>query len=136
MRRKRKKVHQMRGYRRGYGSKKKHRGKGSKGGKGWGGSTKHNRSYVYTKARDHFGHTGFHSLHPTTRAINVGDLESFAPGEVNLTALGYHKLLSKGSVTKSFAITVGQCTTGAKKKIEQSGGTVAGTVTEKKAKKK
>ena len=28
-----KKVHKMRGYRRGYGAKKKHRGKGSKGGK-------------------------------------------------------------------------------------------------------
>ena len=127
----------MRGYRRGYGSKKKHRGKGSKGGKGWGGSTKHNRSRVYSYERNHFGHTGFHSLHRKHKAINVGDLESFTSTDINLTDLGYDKLLSKGAVTKAFTVRVEQCTAGAKAKIEKAGGTVEGaTITKKNVKKK
>ena len=58
-----KKVQKMRGSKtHGYGAKKKHRGKGSKGGKGYGGSTKHNRTYIYAYEPEHFGHKGFHSM--------------------------------------------------------------------------
>ena len=121
----RKKVHKMRGYRRGYGSKKKHRGKGSKGGKGFGGSTKHRRSWVYTKAPDHFGYTGFHPLGKKPKALNVGDLERLATdGTVDLTALGYGKLLSKGAVRAPLTVRVAAATEKAKAKVEKAGGKV------------
>src|SRR3989338_1352593 len=97
----RKKITRQRGKRwHGWGAKKKHRGKGSRGGKGWGGSTKHKRSYVYTYAPEHLGYKGFHSLKKKERAINVGELEKFlAEGkkELDLNELGYGKLLSKGN---------------------------------------
>ncbi|MBI2971950.1 MAG: uL15 family ribosomal protein [Candidatus Aenigmarchaeota archaeon] len=125
MKRRTKKVHKMRGYRRGYGSKKKHRGKGSKGGKGWGGSTKHNRSYVYSYARDHFGHTGFHPLGRKVMAINVGELQKLASnGTVHLAEFGYGRLLSRGTVAVSLTVHVAYCSPKAKEKIEKAGGKV------------
>lgn len=119
----RKKVHNMRGYRRGYGSKKKHRGKGSKGGKGMGGSTKHKRSYIYAYDRQHFGYKGFHSLQKKEKAINVGELAQFG-SDINLTELGYGKLLSKGAVTAALTVRVAACSPKAREKIEAAGGKI------------
>ena len=131
-----KKVHKMRGYRRGFGSKKKHRGKGSKGGKGYGGSTKHNRSFVYTKERDHFGHKGFSSLKKKDVIIKIKDLEKVCGGknEVDLIALGYTKLLSDGDISKSLTVRISKISKKAKEKIEKAGGSVTG-LEEKKLKK-
>lgn len=106
----------------GWGAKKKHRGKGSKGGKGYGGSTKHKRSYIYAHERDHFGGKGFYALKKKDKTINVGELEKFGSNEIDLTALRYDKLLSKGSVSKPFSVKVKKFSKKAKEKIEKAGG--------------
>ncbi len=120
-----KKVRKMRGtmtY--GYGAKKKHRGKGSQGGKGWGGSTKHKRSFIYAYKTDHFGHKGFHSLAKGEKVINVGELEKIGKGEINLTQLGFGKLLGEGKISASITVHVNQFSKSAKEKIEQAGGKI------------
>lgn len=121
----RRKITRQRGQRsHGWGAKKKHRGKGSRGGKGWGGSTKHKRSYVYTYEPDHFGYKGFHSLKKKGKAINVGDLEKFGKSEIDLTELGYNKLLAKGNISSSIVVKVTKSSPKAKEKIEKAGGKV------------
>lgn len=111
----------------GYGSKKKHRGKGSKGGKGFAGSTKHKKQMVLAKNPDHFGHTGFHPLGKTeNKIINIGDLENLARGknEINLEELGYQKLLGNGEISSPLTIHVAQSSKSAKEKIEKAGGKI------------
>ena len=108
----------------GYGSKKKHRGKGSKGGKGYAGSHKHKYSYIVKYEPNHFGFKGFISLKSKPKTINVGDLERFETTKINLSFLGYEKLLGKGNITKAFEIKVKSSSKRAKEKIESAGGKV------------
>ncbi len=121
------KVQKMRGKRtHGYGSKKKHRGGGSHGGRGYGGSHKHKYSLITTKEPNHFGYKGFHSLKKKLRIINLDQLEKIAEGkkEINLTELGYDKLLGRGSISTPLKIKVKFCSSSAKEKLEQAGGKI------------
>lgn len=131
----------------GYGSKKKHRGKGSKGGKGYAGSHKHKWIKIIKEEPDHFGKHGFTSVRKKENVIiNVKDLEKlikdFREGkmkieheeikeddekiEINLTKLGYDKLLGKGkiNVNKPILIFVKSFSKQAKQKIESVGGKI------------
>ena len=120
------KVHKMRGYRRGFGSKKKHRGGGSQGGHGFAGMHKHKYSLAVSYPKFGRGKKGFHSRKPRERAINIGDLGKLVKeGEtsINLTALGYGKLLSRGKAAK-LNITVKSCSAKAMQKVEAAGGKV------------
>lgn len=114
----------------GWGSKKKHRGKGSKGGRGYGGSHKHKYSYIVNYEPDHYGYKGF--VRPRkreVRIINVGDVEKILAarehGEIlDLASLGYSKLLSKGNISVAVKIRIPRCSEKAKLKIEKAGGVV------------
>jgi large subunit ribosomal protein L15 len=126
------KIRKMRGSKTcGYGSKKKHRGKGSKGGKGYAGSHKHKWTYIVKYEPDHFGKHGFTPVkRKEAKTINVGELEellkknSLEKNEIDLTELGYEKLLGKGKVTKPFIIKVKEFSEIAKRKIESAGGKI------------
>jgi len=126
---KRKKVRKMRGsHTHGYGSKKKHRGKGSRGGKGYAGSDKHKKSYISRYEPEHFGKHGFTSLKKlkkSIRIINLDGLEKISKGnEIDLTQLGYDKLLGKGNVTRPLTIRVKLFSKMAKDKVEKVGGKI------------
>jgi len=129
---KNRKIRKMRGSKTcGYGSKKKHRGKGSKGGKGYAGSHKHKWTYIVKYEPDHFGKHGFTPIkRKEAKTINVGELEkvlkkiNLEKNEINLSELGYEKLLGKGKVTKPFIIKVKEFSEIAKNKIESVGGKV------------
>ena len=108
----------------GYGSKKKHRGKGSKGGKGYAGSHKHKYSYIVKYEPSHFGFKGFAGYKKKPLFINVDKLEMFNKKELDLTSLGYEKLLGRGNITKPINVKVHHCTKKAKEKIEKAGGKV------------
>ena len=125
-----KRIRQMRGQGgAGYGGKKKHRGKGSQGGKGWAGSTKHKRSYVYNYAPYHFGYKGFR---PPTAVLtedvilNLDDVEKIVAKEgkkeIDLTAMGYTKLLGRGKLAKPLAIKIARASAAAKEAVESAGG--------------
>ena len=110
----------------GWGTKKKHRGSGSQGGAGWGGAKKGKRTFIYAHEPEHFGKKGFFSLHKKINIINVGDLEEIAgeAKEIDLNALNYQKLLSRGIINKPLHVTVSSCSPRAKEKIEKAGGKI------------
>jgi len=121
------KTRKMRGKRwHGYGGKKKHRGGGSKGGKGFGGSHKHKYSYITRYEPDHYGYKGFHSLKKKDVAINLDQVQKLAEQskkkEIDLTALGYTKLLSRGELKEPLTIKIKKSSAAAKEKVEKISG--------------
>lgn len=111
----------------GWGSKKKHRGGGSQGGHGFGGSHKHKFSLIVTKMPEHFGYKGFVSRKKKTgKEININEAIKLAGGknELNLTEHGYTKLLGSGIVSKPMTISVAKFSKKAKEKIEKAGGKI------------
>jgi large subunit ribosomal protein L15 len=110
----------------GYGSQKKHRGAGSRGGKGRAGISKHNK-LKYWKRGESVGKLGFISLKQKKgkgNFLNLRDLERLASGkkEINLTELGYDKVLGSGEIKKPLVVKAKAFSPQAKSKIEKSGG--------------
>lgn len=136
------KIRKMRGSRTcGYGNTQKHRGAGSRGGRGMAGSKKHKWSYVSKYLPGYFGvrHFKRHSgVVEDIKTINVGDIEKklemfFSEKKVelknkkyilNLRDMGYNKLLGSGKISRPMVITVDSCSKLALKKIEDAGGSI------------
>ena len=139
---KRKKVGKYRGSsNHGGGMRKKRRGAGSRGGRGMAGTGKRAGQKKAGIKYAYLGSVGFRARRDATvvRAINIGDLtvekldrwvtEGKAAKEgkgysVNLTALGYTKLLGAGDVAVALKVTVERCSAQAAEKIKASGGDV------------
>jgi large subunit ribosomal protein L15 len=125
---KRKKTEKMRGSKtHGYGSKKKHRGGGSKGGKGQAGQFKHKKTFFkrWGKAKQpRFKSLEHRGIRPREKAINLGNLIKLAEGrtEINAAEFGYGKVLSEGVLEKAVTIKAKKFSERAKAKIEASGG--------------
>lgn len=131
-----KKVSRMRGSKsHGYGGKKKHRGKGSRGGKGLANIFKHKRVWVKKKRPDLLKRNkGFKSLSqrgikPVVKAINVGDIirvlkDADLKKEVKLSDYGYDKLLGSGEIKVPLKIKVNFFTERAEQKIQKAGGKI------------
>jgi large subunit ribosomal protein L15 len=120
------KIRKFRGSRtQGYGRIGQHRDSGSKGNRKVG-RHKHLWSKVVTQCPNYFGKHGFHSPQAKNRIespINLLKLDQLATGaEINLTELGYTKLLGTGKLTKKLTITIAAASTSAKTKIEAAGG--------------
>jgi len=120
------KTRKMRGHTtHGYGSKKKHRGRGSKGGSHYAGSHKHHYVKIMKFEPEHFGKHGFASLKKKGKTVNVGELEKLtSESEIDLAKLGYAKLLGKGRVGKPLTVKVANFSRHAKEKIEKAGGKI------------
>lgn len=140
---KRKKNSRLRGsHTHGWGAKKKHRGSGSRGGRGRAGSGKRADSKKPSIWNDptYFGKHGFIPKGPakTYEGISIKTIEDSlnsliaqgaakASGDatsIDLTAAGYTKLLSSGTPTRKLAITVTMASPRAIEKIKAAGGTV------------
>lgn len=130
---KQKKIRKQRGHRtHGYGSPKKNRGKGSHGGRGYAGSTKHMKLWIKKNEPDRIGKRGFQSLKGKgvvkVKAINLRDLARIISrknitGDIDLKALGYDKLLGSGQASGKLTVK-GRVSAKAKEKIEKAGGNV------------
>ncbi|MCS7106176.1 MAG: 50S ribosomal protein L15 [Candidatus Aenigmarchaeota archaeon] len=136
--RRKKKVRKYRGHRTyGYGSHKKHRGKGSRGGRGFAGMHKHKWSYTVKYAKDHFGKRGFKSPQKKEiKGINLEELDKKAESlleqkiaekegekiKINVLKLGYEKVLGSGELTKPLIIEAKFFSKKAIRKIEEAGG--------------
>ena len=93
-------------------------------------------SYVTTYEPDYFGKHGFISRQSKTRntnVINLAKLEALSTqlptqteGQqtIDLTSIGYAKLLGTGKLTKPLTIKVQSCSKSAAKKIKQAGGKI------------
>jgi large subunit ribosomal protein L15 len=132
---KERKTRKMRGSRtHGYGRIGQHRDAGSKGQRKVG-RHKHLWSYVVTHEPDYFGKHGFtspRSLKRKENTINIKQLNELSTQtasekgktNVNLTSLGYTKLLGTGKITKPLIVSVPSCSKSAEEKIKKAGGQV------------
>lgn len=138
--RKRRKVRKLRGSRTmGWGSRKKHRGAGERGGRGLAGLHKHRWPYALKYMPEHFGKRGFVRPPAVSRvvsAVNVGDLDQrleeflqkgLAKREaerivIDVTKLGFEKVLGRGRVTRPFDVIAKEFSESAKRKLEEAGG--------------
>jgi large subunit ribosomal protein L15 len=130
--RKEKKIRKKRGHRTcGYGGQKKHRGGGSRGGRGNAGLHKHKFMKMLKYMPDHFGKVGFkrHFVRKL-KAINIDELnklleEKFGKIEgevkVSLKELGYDKLLGKGMVKYRMIVEARAFSKKALEKLEEAG---------------
>ncbi|MEM3673020.1 MAG: uL15 family ribosomal protein [Candidatus Bathyarchaeia archaeon] len=131
------KIRKKRGSRtQGYGRVGQHRKSGSKGYRK-AGRHKHLWSYVIKYEPEYFGKKGFtspKSLKRKVKTINVGKLDEIVKkisvGEkngkflVDLTSLGYTKLLGAGKITKPLIVKVASCSRLAAEKIKEVGGEI------------
>jgi large subunit ribosomal protein L15 len=127
MAQKRKKVVKMRGSKtHGYGSKKKHRGGGSHGGKGLSGRFKHKKTFFKRWGYDKdakFKSLEQRNMREGLKAINVGDLIKLTDkNEIDASEFGYGKVLSEGILDRPVTIKARKFSERAKAKIEASGG--------------
>ena len=122
-------THKVRGRSRYHGrGMKAGRGAGKRGGRGNAGI---NNNRVMTRIKYMPGHWGMHgfNIDPSLRvvkvSINLQQVEEMADGKsINLTELGFDKLLGKGKINKSLNITVNEASSLAVKKVEAAGGSV------------
>jgi len=126
----RKKSRRMRGSKtHGWGAKKKHRGAGSQGGRGQAGMLKHKKSWMLQNDPHHFGKIGFKvpiEVKNKYKAITLKDIDVLAKklnkNEIDLSELGFDKVLSNGKLTQALTIKAKRFVEKAKQKIEEAGG--------------
>jgi large subunit ribosomal protein L15 len=127
------KIRKTRGSRtQGFGRIGQHRDSGSKGYRKVG-RHKHLWSYVVTHEPDYFGKSGFtspKSLKTHDYTINIQKLTEMTPTQkdgkniIDLTSLGYTKLLGTGRISKAIVVTVPSVSKMAQEKILEAGGEV------------
>jgi large subunit ribosomal protein L15 len=137
--RKRRKHKKFRGRRTYHGSHKKWRGGGSRGGRGKAGLHKHKWTYTVKYAPEHFGKFGFKrppEVVKEVKAINLKELDQLAEKlleqklaekeedkiKINLSKLGYEKVLGSGKVTKPLIVEAKFFSKQAIKKLEEAKG--------------
>jgi large subunit ribosomal protein L15 len=86
---------------------------------------------VVTHEPDYFGKKGFtsrQSLMRKEKTINIAQLSELPleadVAQVDLTSMGYTKLLGTGKITKPLTITVAACSKTAAEKVEKAGGKI------------
>ena len=115
----------------GYGMSKKHRGGGSRGGRGNSGMMKQKKTWMVKNDPDRFGRHGFKvpvKAKNIVISINLRDLDILAKKlnitEIDISEFGYDKILSTGKLTQPLTIKAKKIVEKARKKIEESGGKV------------
>ncbi|MBI3036250.1 50S ribosomal protein L15 [Candidatus Woesearchaeota archaeon] len=138
--RRKKDVKQRGSHTHGWGSKKKHRGSGNRGGKGMAGTGKRGdakKPSIWQE--EYFGKHGFvHKNATQVEAVNVEFIDQNIEKLVKLNAakqqdgvfvvniadLGFDKLLGKGKVTKKLRVTADYASAGAVEAVKSAGGEV------------
>ena len=126
----------------GWGSPKKHRGSGSRGGVGNAGAGKKGQQKMTTKhnLREYIGRYGFTrppAVMVIKKTINIDEIEKhidnfIAEGcakkgkdivEIDISKAGYDKVLGRGKITTKMKITAGEFSKGAIDRIQKAEGT-------------
>lgn len=125
----------------GYGRVGQHRKGGGRGGKGKAGGRKHFWIQTLKYNPDRYKKVGFKppsALEPPLETINIGELKDLAqktlgtdrvenfsdPVELDLTQLGFNKLLGRGKIGFPLRLKVSSYTTRAREKVEAAGGVI------------
>ena len=121
------------------GCTKKRRGTGNKGGKGKAGMGKQHWTWTVIHEPNYFGKHGFKRPQKMIKKVNVVNLnyleeqadklieqgKASKEGDaivIDVTELGYDKVLAKGKITKAYKISAPQFSASAIEKIEELGG--------------
>jgi len=140
MAKKRKKRSRLRGRKTcGYGSRKKHRGKGSRGGKGMAGTGKradHHKTFILKYMPGYFGKRGFKPIKKRELTkINLDEIEKKldmflqsgiakrTPDGIEINLQNY-KILGAGKLSSKFIVKAKAFSSQAKDKIEKAGGKI------------
>jgi large subunit ribosomal protein L15 len=121
MRKHKKKIYRMRGKRtHGGGASKNRRGKGSRktNKRTFTTNIAHVRKYEPWRINK----KGFVSLNRGERAVNLSYLDGRADKEIDVTTIGFGKVLGGGNLTKPLKIKAHVFSKKAKEKIEKAGG--------------
>lgn len=117
----------------GWGAMKKHRGKGNKGGAGNAGSGKRGdaKKPANWNDRKYFGKYGFKRKKKELLTLSIATIEQKYTTEsiLDMTKLGFDKLLGQGTPTKKYNITIAKASKKAIEKIKKAGGTITLTET-------
>ena len=121
----------------GWGQIGQHRQSGSRGGVGAAGKHKHYWIRTVIQEPNHFGHDSFYSVNrrPVNKWLNVRDVDSLmehhgvirendTKPSLDLSSLGYDKLLGGGKIRGRVTLHIGRVTGTAKEKVEAAGGEV------------
>jgi len=119
----------------GWGQIGQHRASGHKGGLGQSGLHKHHFIRMLLTDPKHFGHDSTHPPHPNLvrKWASIRDLDDifakFGKQEggkklIDLTELGYDKLLGGGQIKNAYVVKVEKFSASAEEKVKQSGGEV------------
>jgi len=122
----------------GYGFRKKHRGKGSKGGKGMAGTGKRadqKKTFIIKYYPEYFGKKGFKSKKKRLEVINLIEIEKKLPVFLKqkiakkisggtAVDLPNYKILGMGKPKQKLFIKASAFSKKAKEKIEQAGGKI------------
>ncbi|HVZ62468.1 MAG TPA: uL15 family ribosomal protein [Candidatus Nitrosotalea sp.] len=119
----------------GWGQIGQHRASGHKGGLGQSGLHKHHFIRMLMTDPKHFGHDSTHPPHPNLvrKWASVRDLDDIYAKHgkqeggkklIDLTELGYDKLLGGGQTENAYVVKVEKFSASAEEKIKQSGGEV------------
>lgn len=121
------------------GCSKKRRGAGNRGGKGQAGGHKHHWTWMVKFDPKHFGKYGFKRPQGASQVFNPVNVDfldensdkllsqGIATEEdnkiiIDVTELGYNKVLGKGKISKALTIKAPQFSKSAISKIENAGG--------------
>ncbi|MFO7872705.1 MAG: uL15 family ribosomal protein [Candidatus Undinarchaeales archaeon] len=136
---KKKKVRKHRGRKTGYGHKKKHRGAGSRGGRGKAGLQKHKKSWTQKNQPDRFGKSKMKRVSKKLDVINLDQINNMARKKsLKEISLKGYKVLGRGNLNKKLKISANSFSESALNKINEAGATaeVIGKGKEKIEKKK
>ena len=118
------KTQKMRGSRScGYGRKKRHRGKGNKGGSGMAGSKTHKIFKTLKENPNYFVHKTLKKKQKEV-IINLRDLKNFKENKIDLRSLGYTKLLGIGEIERKVEVIINKWSKTAEEKIRKMGGII------------
>ena len=119
----------------GWGQIGQHRASGHKGGLGKSGMHKHHFIRMLMTDPNHFGHDSTHPPHPNLvrKWASLRDLDAIYAQHgkqeggkkvIDLSELGYDKLLGGGQTKNAYVVKVGRFSASAEEKLKQSGGEV------------
>ena len=138
--RKSRKINKQRGSRSiGGGCSKKRRGAGNRGGRGLAGADKQHWTWTVIHDPDHYGKHGFKRPQKMVKKINPVNLSYLDDNSevllekgiaskdgdsivIDITELGYNKVLAKGSISKPLTIKSPSFSASAIAKLEEAGG--------------
>ncbi len=120
-----KKIRKYRGRKTGHGAKKKHRGHGSKGGRGRAGLGESKRGWKEKYEPDHFGKPSLKSFKNDLKVINLDQISSLIEkNNLKCLELKDYKVLGRGNLNHKITIRANSFSSSAIQKIESAGGKV------------